>query len=325
MDPTWFDDGGIIIPTSDATLAAVSRHKTRLAEKFTVACPDWEITQKFLEKKITSVIANRVGVPSPKTFLPHSREEVNQILEIIQFPALAKPSQSHLFRKYFNRKMTMVQTPDELIAAYQDAESVNVELMIQEFIPGEDSLGANYNAYYWEGQPILEFTAQKLRSAPPVMGSPSALISSDIQEIKDQGRKILGNVGYSGFACSEFKFDPRDGHYKLIEVNARHNLSSFLAVSCGLNFPWIEYQHLTMGRFPQQQGYQKGIYWVDISRDVASWIPKIIRGEYGLVNFTQPYLREHVFAILNWGDIRPAMQKTWDTIRWAIGKPDPDE
>ena len=321
MDDRLFQAGEVLIPTSDATLAAASRHKDRLSQKFIVACPDWNITRQFLEKKLTAEIAQRVGISTPRTFLPTSLADIRNLEGTLQFPALAKPSQSHLYRKYFDRKMTMVNNMVELTAAYREAEAVGVELMVQEYIPGPDSQGANYNAYFVDGEPLVEFTAQKIRSSPPQMGSPSALISRPLPELMEQGRKILSSVGFTGFACSEYKRDARDGQYKLIEVNVRHNLSSLLAVACGQNFPWIDYQYYAAGVSPLPTYFQEGVYWVDISRDVRPWLPLVARGEYPLKDFITPYLRRHVYAIMSWQDFKPMLGKFGDSLTWMMRRP----
>ena len=304
--------GQVLFPTSDATLAIASRNKNTLAEKYRVACPDWESVQIFLDKKNTCTLAEQAGVPAPKTLLPHSVEDVMRWGPALQFPCLAKPSQSHLFRAHFSRKMTRVENMDELLRAYREVEPTGVELMIQEYIPGGDSLGVNYNAFYWEGRPLYEFTGQKIRSSPPDTGSPCVVQSAEIPEVLGLGRRLLGAAHYSGFACTELKRDPRDGEYKLIEVNARHNLSSMLAIRCGLNFPWLEYLHVTGEKMPEDAGYKLGIYWVDIARDFKAWAGRIGADGLTLSRFLEPYLRPHVYAIADWRDPLPAVIRMQD-------------
>ncbi|MHC4929380.1 MAG: ATP-binding protein, partial [Planctomycetota bacterium] len=82
-----------------------------------------------------------------------------------------------------------------------------------------------------------------MRLSPPDSGVPSVVISKHIPEVVQAGRKLLKAFDYRGYSCMEFKKDPNDGIYKLMEINARHNRSSLLAVKCGINFPWVEYQH----------------------------------------------------------------------------------
>ena len=54
--------GRALIPTADQTLSAISRHKEILQEKYQVGCPDWRITEKFLDKKYTCILAEKAGV-----------------------------------------------------------------------------------------------------------------------------------------------------------------------------------------------------------------------------------------------------------------------
>ncbi len=312
------NSGDLLIPTADQTLSVVSRNKSVLEQKYRVACPDWSITEKFLDKKYTVGIAEQAGVPAPKTFVPASLEDVERWGRLVQYPCLAKPSQVHVYSRYFPRKMRLVTTFDELVSAFREAQAIGVELMIQEFIPGEDALGSNYNAYYWEGKPLVEFTAQKIRNAPPTMGSPSVLVSAVIPEVVALGRRLLAAANYSGYACTEFKRDPRDGVFKLMEVNARANLSTALAVRCGLNFPWIEYQHRVNGVVPSPKDYETGVYWIDISRDAGFRLVNLGHEGLTLSQFAAPYFRQHIFAVLSLRDPGPAILKATQTARAAL-------
>ncbi len=185
-----------------------------------------------------------------------------------------------------------------------------MEVVLQELIPGGDALGVNYNAYFWQGEPLVEFTAQKVRSAPPELGSPCVARSARVPEVLEYGRAILKAMDFYGYACTEFKLDPRDGVYKLMEVNGRHNLSTQLAVSCGLNFPWLHYRHLTDGILPESSEYRLDLNWIDGTRD-AAYALRYLRRERSLSKFLQPYFEPHVFAVLDWSDPLPILK------RWA--------
>jgi predicted ATP-grasp superfamily ATP-dependent carboligase len=111
-------------------------------------------------------------------------------------------------------------------------------------------------------------------------------------------------MGFYGYSCTEFKQDPRDGVYKLMEVNGRHNLSTLLAVNCGLNFPWIHYNHLVDDKLPKDCDYRDGVYWIDIFRDVANSFAYAQKGG-SLAQFIRPYIGSHVFAVLDRKDPRP--------------------
>ena len=65
-------------------------------------------------------------------------------------------------------------------------------------------------------------------------------------EIAQLSRRLLRALNYSGFVGVEFKFDARDSTYRLIEINARTVSGNQLAISAGIDFPWIAYQYLTV-------------------------------------------------------------------------------
>jgi len=305
----------ILLPVSDAALSTLSRHKIILQEHYTVACTDWGITERFIDKKLTYDIAEKAGVSVPHTITPHSIEDIEAYAHLLQYPCLVKPSQSHRYVALFKKKMVQVDTLDQLLTAYRQAEAAGIEVMIQELIPGPDNHVVNYNAYFADDIALVEFTSEHTRNAPPIFGSPRVAQSKPIPEIITPGRETLRALGFYGYACTEFKRDARDGTYKLMEVNGRHNLSTLLAVSCGINFPWLHYRHLMYGEVPSATTYQAGIYWIDLERDIAHSFNHYTMEKYAFREYTFPYLSPHVFAIFDWRDPQPFLKRCKDLVQ----------
>jgi D-aspartate ligase len=303
-----------LFPVSDESLKIVAKHKVQLQEYFKVACAEWDVVRQFIEKDNTYSLAAAVGIPIPKTIRPSSEEEVASFGEDLVFPCLVKPVESHLYFALFKRKIVRVENVDQMLTAYRQAAAARLEVVLQELIPGEDSLGVNYNSYYWNGEATVEFTAQKIRNAPPELGSPCAAKSQVIPDVLAFGRRILKAMNFYGYSCTEFKQDPRDGIFKLMEVNGRHNLSTLLAVRCGMNFPWLHYQHLVDGIVPHQNTFQENIYWVDVERDLAYFS----RQKTSLTQFLAPYFKPHVSAVLDWKDPAPFVKRYSDFIKKAL-------
>lgn len=306
---------GILIPTDDATLVAVSKHKTLLANYYIVACADWEITKRIIDKKYTYELAESLGIPAPKTIVPQNKTDVQKYAEDATYPCLVKPRQSHRYLEAFGRKMLKVNNFDELISAYKEASQAGMEVLLQEYIPGEDSAGVNYNSYFWNNNPLVEFTAQKVRISPPEFGVPGVVVSKHISEILMPGRKILQALSYSGYSCTEFKKDPRDGVYKLMEINGRYNRSLLLSVKCGINFPLIEYKHRAIGEVPSTISYKDGIYWIDSAKDILASIQYRKRSQFSLIQYIKPYLKPHTFAVLDIKDPMPFIKRCIDILR----------
>ncbi len=263
-----------------------------------LACTDWEITKLFVDKKYTYALAEQAGVPAPKTAVPHSIEDVERYAQTVQYPCLVKPSQGHQYFEVFRRKMVKADDLDQMLAAYREATDAGFEVMLQEFIPGDSAQGVNYNSYSWGGETLVEFTAAKIRNAPRDTGSPCCNMSAHVPEVIEPGRRILQAMGFDGYACTEFKRDPRDGVYKLMEVNGRHNLSSLLAVRCGINFPWIHYEHLVHGKLPSACRLSRRACTGSTSSGTSACSPGIFsRERYSLMQYLKPYFSPHVFAI----------------------------
>lgn len=309
---------GLVIPADDATLSVVSKHKKTLEKYHIVACPDWSVTERIIDKKHTYALAESIGMPLPRTLVPKSVSDLERFGKMIDYPCLVKPCESHRYYEIFKRKMVKVESFDELLFACREATDQGLEVMLQEYIPGEDDRGINYNSFFLGGEPLVEFTAEKVRLSPQGFGVPSVVISKEIAEVVEAGREILKAIGYSGFSCTEFKKDSRDGIYKFLEINGRHNRSALLATKCGINFPWIEYQHLVEGRFPERATFNKGIYWIDEFKDVYRYVDQDRKGRCSLRHQIRPYFNRNVFAVFDLWDLQPFFKRSVDLLRTMV-------
>jgi len=305
----------VVMPASDESVVAVSRNKERLSESCLVAAPDWHVTERFIEKSRTYALAEANGVPCPRTMVPHGLEEAESQAESIGFPLLLKPSEGHLYYERFKRKMVRAADMAALRTAYTEAADAGLSVTVQEIIPGTDSSVVNYNSYTWGGRPVAEFTARQLRKAPPAFGSPRVARSERIPGVIEPGRKILAAMGFAGFSCTEFKQDSRDGTYKLMEVNGRHNLSGLLAVRCGLNFPLIQYRHLAEGELPDTTNFCSGVYWTDFFRDLGYSLAFLRTERHSPADYVRPYALRQCDAIFDPHDLKPF----WTRLRFLTG------
>lgn len=310
--------GGLLMPVSDETLVAVSRHRDLLASCYIVACAEWEVTRRLIDKKYSYALAESIGVAVPKTLIPTSMADVECYGKAIEYPCLVKPCQSHLFFSRFGRKMIPVENFKQMVSVYQQAVNAGMDVMLQEIIPGDDTHVVNYNSYFWDDKPLVEFTAQHLRKAPPEFGSPCIAVSKQIPEVIEPGRRILHAMGFYGYSCTEFKKDSRDGVYKLMEVNGRHNLSTLLAVNCGINFPWLHYRHLMDGIVPEQTKFLENLYWVDTERDLPCIPKRIFRQKESFTQIFEPYIHQHISAVYDLHDLKPFIKRYIDFGNHAV-------
>jgi len=310
--------GSLIIPTDDYTVVALSRNKTRLEPRYRVAVEDWDIVRRMIRKQHTYELAEEVGVPYPKMAVCETPDDIDARIGEFRFPCLLKPCEGHRFYDIFRKKVLVVRDPAEVRARYRDLRDLGIPVMLQEIIPGEACEGVNYNSYVADGEPLAEFTAEKVRVDPPFFGSPRVIVSKRIPEIIEPGRKLIKALGYTGFSCMEFKRDVRDGVYKLMEVNARHNLSGTLAVACGIDFPWIMYRDLVEGRKETASGFREGVFWIDLTKDLMRFLVSRRAEGYSVAQYLVPYRGKHVFAIWDAGDPLPFVKRCADIVKKGV-------
>lgn len=295
----------VLIPTTDDDVTAIARSKALLQRHYLVACMDWPVVERFIDKGRTYELAEQAGVAAPRTFVPNSPSELRDCGDAVGYPCLVKPRESHNYSRHFKRKMVKAANLEELEQAWREAVEAGLSVLVQELIPGADTDGVNYNAYIWDDQPLAECTARKVRLAPPELGSPRVVVTEDVPEIVETGRVLLRKLGVYGFANVEFKRDARDGRYKLMEVNGRHNRSALLSVRAGVDFPWIEYCHLLGDSPPVPNGYRLGLYWINGLSDAVQSARHFRQERYRLRDYVRPYLRPHVFDTFDLHDPRP--------------------
>ena len=116
-------------------------------------------------------------------------------------------------------------------SARNDAEPF--EPMVQELIPGGDDELYTVGSYIDAAGTVLGlFSGRKLRQSPPGIGTCRVGEAVWVQEAVDAALRLLRAFNFQGVSQVEFKRDPRDGRFKLMEVNPRlwlwHGLAAAL-------------------------------------------------------------------------------------------------
>jgi D-aspartate ligase len=237
-----------LFATHDEHLNAVVRHADRLGEAFPTPAPPWEILERVQRKRYQLEAAAEIGVPVPETRHPRSEEEALTAGRELGFPLLVKPSDNVVFKRLYRRQAFYCRDEAELREAY--ARAGEYEPMVQEFIGGGDEGLFTLGSYVApDGEALALFCGRKLRQTREHMGSCRVGESLWVDEVVEQGLALLRHTGFHGISQVEFKRDPRDGRYRLIEINPRLWQWHSLAEACGVNIPHIAYRDV-MGDRP---------------------------------------------------------------------------
>jgi predicted ATP-grasp superfamily ATP-dependent carboligase len=141
--------------------------------------------------------------------------------------------------------------------------------MIQEIIPGNE-IYAFYTYLDKNSKPLGVCGYDKIRHWPVDFGNGSLCISKWRPNLIKQCVELLQTTGYHGFAEPELKRDPRDGQYKLIEINPRTTLQNRLPASCGTDIEHAAYLDCSSRRMASPVYCNEGIAWIDDFTDPLS-------------------------------------------------------
>lgn len=314
----------VVFAADDPTLTTLAKNRNILEKAFIIPTPDWSVIQNVINKNITYSLAERAGIPVPKTrLLDGSSPLTPALIQDFRFPCLIKPVQSHTYYAAFKTKMTVVTDFEELQAGLNACRAKGIDVTLQEIIPGDAGQGLNFNSLFYDGKIRAGFTACKVRMTDNGYGIPTVVRSREmINELWSYSEKLLQAAGYEGYSCIEYKFDQRDGLYKLLEINGRYNRSSLLSVKSGLNFPWIEYNRLVHGREAAPDPYQENIYYIDEFKDLQVNIKDLLRGKLNVWSFFRPYFSRRIFAVFSLRDPAPFLRHAFDGIAMRGGGKD---
>jgi predicted ATP-grasp superfamily ATP-dependent carboligase len=249
-----------IFPTHDEELAAVAKAAPVLGGRYLYPFPPWETVERIQRKRVQLEEAQAAGVPIPATAYPASAAEALSAGDDMGYPVLVKPSEPVGFRRRFRRQAFRCRTPEELGRAFADSEPFVP--MVQELVPGGDeelyTLGSYLAA---DGEALGLFSGRKLRQTPPTVGTCRVGEAVWVQEVVDQGLRLLSRLGFHGLSQVEFKRDPRDGRYKLMEVNPRLWQWHGLASACGVDLVRLAYRDLLGDRPAPSRPHADGRRW----------------------------------------------------------------
>jgi D-aspartate ligase len=70
---------------------------------------------------------------------------------------------------------------------------------------------------------------------PKALGNHAAIITEYNEPLMTKLKAFLEDVGYTGFANFDIKYDSRDGSYRVFEINLRQGRSNYYVTGAGLN------------------------------------------------------------------------------------------
>jgi D-aspartate ligase len=270
--------GWVLYPTRDETVAAFARHRSRLAELFRVPTPDWSVIRWAWDKRNTYRLAEELGIPVPRTSCPR---DVDELLALeLELPVAIKPAIKEHFVYATKQKAWRANSRSELVERFRQATALldPGEAMVQDLIPGDGASQFAYCAFFKDGEAIGSMVVRRRRQHPPDFGRASTFVETvELPLLETLSKRFLRAIGYYGLVELEYKLDPRDGTYKLLDVNARTWGYHTIGPRAGVDFPYLLFaDQLEQPVAPCRA--RTGISWIRLLTDLPTALVELSGG-----------------------------------------------
>lgn len=240
------DSTMILLGCTDDYATMLMKNKARLEDKYIIPYINESLMKMLVSKANFYRICDEYGVPYPKTAILSSDYTEDMLDEKslgFPYPLIVKPSSSIEYWKHpFDgmKKVYVADNKDEALEIVKTiyASGYSDEMIIQDFIPGDDSNMNVLTAYSnKDGQVKMMCLGHVLleEHTPKGLGNHAAIITEYKPEVTAPFKAMLEDLGYRGFSNFDIKYDPRDGSMRVFEINLRQGRSNYYITAAGIN------------------------------------------------------------------------------------------
>lgn len=310
-------DRPVLVPTADPDLVFLARNRERLEEHCDLAVPRTDLVETLVDKEKFAAFARRHDFPVPATVSPRSLAELEELTGSLRFPVILKPtvpqswSQPEIARIVDDKKALRIDDPASLRERYRGIAGLDPAMVVQEYVPGRDDRLYSLHMYLdGESRVAAAFTGRKIRTYPAYAGIGCFVESVRVPDLVETGRDLLRRVDYTGPALLQFKEDPRDGAFRLLEINPRISSWNVLAYACGVNIPLLAYRDAAGMPLDGSDGQRQDVHYVYLEHDLRAVREYRREDDWTWWSWLRSLRGEKVFEFFATDDPRPWVAAT---------------
>lgn len=242
-----------LLPIGGWTTRALTEQVGVLDPAVGVVLPGSEAMATAQSKLETARLAERLGVPTPRTAMVTPDTDPERILETYGTPVVVKaPTESA------RRFVEYADSSRKLRAAVETYRRRDGDdPLVQEYLPGE---GCGFFALYLDGRLAGHYSHTRIREYPPTGGISACAESNRDPRLRELGTRLLDDLGWNGPVMVEFKRDA-GGTPNLVEINPKLWGSLDLAIASGLDFPSALLRYMDSGERPEFTYRERRCHW----------------------------------------------------------------
>jgi predicted ATP-grasp superfamily ATP-dependent carboligase len=253
IDILKLTNSSMLIPSHEETMI-IARHRDAFPKNVSIPIASYKQLSIANDKGLIQQFAQTQGIETPHTILWNDVNLLKDSLNTYNMRWVVKLRRSNSAKGVFYATST-----DNVLSIISKCRkdfclSADQLPIVQEFVLGE---GWGVSCLFWEGKPIASFTHRRIREKTLTGGTSTLREHQPNKLIEAMAHKLLSALNWHGLAMVEFKYNPETGKAWFIEINPRLWGSLHLAISAGVEFPYLLYLASSKGpaeahRYQQQ-------------------------------------------------------------------------
>ncbi|MFN0205072.1 MAG: hypothetical protein ACKVS6_02015 [Planctomycetota bacterium] len=253
----------VLFPCTDTWTEAAAAIPEYLKKRFLTSLAPPETISILLDKGKLASVMSQLGLPHPMTVVSDDPGLLHEMDEKRFHGAFLKPRSSARFIEQYKVKALHVSTKAEAILKFNELQKAGFHVLLQEYIPGPPTEHYFIDGFIDRtGAVRAQFARQRLRMYPADFGNSTYMksIAMDLVEPAMNNLKILfAYLNYRGIFSAEFKRDPRNGNFCLLEVNVRPWWYVEFAEYCGAPVCEMAYADALGIELPKMNDYKTNV------------------------------------------------------------------
>lgn len=321
-----FAERPVLLPITDESVLLIAEHLDELRSMYRIAMPAPDLVRDLIDKERMPDIARRLGVTMPRSWHIHTQEEFDAALAELTLPCIVKPvHKDDAWQDAGLRKAYVFEDRDALLAVWRQIRAIGAPVVLQQFVPGGDDQ-IYFTLLYCKqgGDATALFSGRKLRQWRPRCGGTSASEPVHAPPLDEIARTFFAAVGMHGLCSLEYKRDPSDGVYYMIEPTVcRPDWQNGVADVNGVPLAWLAYCDLAGLPLPTVARHRRARRWVYWQWDVRAAAHYRQRGELNWLAWLwsiRPPVRGAVFALDDLGPWLATVSAAWRRLRGRVAR-----
>ena len=311
----------ILLPTDDESCLFVADHAEKLKQGYLFPDQPAGVARSLSSKEAMCALCKQYSIPTPHTVFPRSRDDVLEYLKTATFPIMLKGIDTVALLRRAGSRMALVHDEATLLKLYDEWETPQARnLMLQEYIPGSSEMIWMFNGYFDnDSECLFGITGRKIRQYPAYKGVTSLGVCITNAAVRKLTADFMKALGYKGILDIGYKYDARDGQYKLLDANPRIGTTFRLFLDeNGTDVVRALYRDLTGQPVPRGRA-KEGRKWMAENFDFISSVSSLRDGTLGVMGWLRSFRGLEETSWFAAEDFRPFMAMAARSFQWLLG------